>query len=287
MRDDLRQAIGTATQSTVAGIQPMSGGDINQAHRLELSDGRRLFVKSNPSAPSGLFAEEARGLNWLRQAHALALPEVIAVGERPCPYLILEFLPSLAPAKGDWERLGRGLAGLHTASAPAFGGLPNNFIGTLPQCNESADTWSEFFCQRRLLPQLRLAVDGERLPPGVVQSFAVLESRVTDWLLEPPKPQRVHGDLWSGNLLFAEQRGPCLIDPAAYAGHGEMDLAMMHLFGGFSPRTFDAYREVLALEPDLESRILLYQLYPLLVHVNLFGGSYAVQVRQILRQLVG
>lgn len=280
----LRSTIADVTGSPVRELQALSGGDINSAYQVNLNDGRRLFVKSNRLSPPGMFQEEARGLRWLAEAKALAIPNVIAVHEDPYPFLLLEYLPATVANNADWELLGRGLARLHSTSADTFGALPDNYIGSLSQDNRSTPTWVEFYWQRRLIPQVSLAMDAGRIPARWSRRFTALEAHLCERLVEPPVPERVHGDLWSGNVVFVSERGPCLIDPAAYAGHGEMDLAMMRLFGGFAPRVFDAYAEVRPLAEGSEERVALYQLYPLLVHVNLFGGGYAAQVERILSQ---
>ena len=285
LEESLRYALGSAPRTT----RRLSGGDINDAFELELMSGVRVFLKTNAAAPAGMFPAEASGLDWLRAAGALRVPEVLAVSsgsaDEPC-FLVLELLTPGPPQRDFDERLGRGLAELHRFGAPRFGWDRDNFIGTLPQRNGRHDTWSDFFWYERLEPQLTRAVAAglatSRLRSGLVR----LASRLTQLVGAEEAPARLHGDLWGGNLHIDDAGAPCLIDPAAYGGHREIDLAMMRLFGGFGERVFRAYHEVFPLSPGYGERIALYQLYPLLVHVNLFGGSYVESVERSLARYV-
>jgi fructosamine-3-kinase len=290
MRARLAEAIAQRVGSAIAKAWSLAGGDIHEAHAAELADGRRVFVKSNPEATAGMFAAEARGLDWLRAAGAVRLPEVVAVadgagGDRQEPrFLVLEYIEP-APKIADFdELLGRGLAAVHHFGAPSFGLDHDNFIGVLEQPNGPAADWATFYRARRLEPQLRRATDQGLASTGLRRDFDVLFSRM-DGLVGPTEPpSRLHGDLWGGNLHVDERGLPCLIDPAAYGGHREVDLAMMRLFGGFGRRVFDAYEEAWPLAPGAGTRIPLYQLYPLLVHLNHFGPGYASAVARALAQ---
>ena len=287
MDGGLRGALAAALGSTVADARSLAGGDINQAYEIRLGDGRRLFAKTNARSPRGMFAAEARGLAWLAEAGALRIPRVVAVSppEAASQFLVLELVESGRPARDFDERLGRGLAALHRFGAPGFGLDHDNFIGRLPQSNASAATWTEFYRTRRLEAQLRMAVDdgqaSDRMRRGFDRLFAELDELVGP--AEPPA--RLHGDLWGGNLLCDGAGAPCLIDPAVYGGHREIDLAMMRLFGGFGGRVFAAYEEAWPLAPGSAERVVLYQLYPLMVHVNLFGGGYVGSVESALSHL--
>jgi fructosamine-3-kinase len=268
----------------VASSARVSGGDINDAFELQLADGQSAFLKTNAAAPLSMFAAEARGLEFLAQADALRVPQVLAVSsERETPsFLLLEFIRSARPRPGFDEELGRGLAELHRAGAPSFGLAQPNFIARLTQSNRAHPTWAEFYHAERLEPQLRLAIDDGRAPSTLAPDFERLFRRLPELVGAPEPPARLHGDLWGGNLHVDEQGAPCLIDPAVYGGHREMDLAMMRLFGGFAPRVFSAYAEAFPLSAGHEERVQLCQLYPLLVHVNLFGGGYLDSVRRAL-----
>jgi fructosamine-3-kinase len=267
--------------------RPVSGGDINDAYRIECSLGT-LFVKTNPHAPATLFPAEARGLEWLRFAGCLRIPEVKAVSEpdEPVRYLVLEFIEAGRPSRDFDDRLGQGLAALHRSGAPAFGLDHDNFIGSLPQSNTPEASWAEFYVKQRLEPQLARATRAGRASYAMRRGFERLFVAMRNLVGPHEPPSRLHGDLWGGNLHVDSEGAPCLVDPAVYAGHREMDLAMMRLFGGFSERLFAAYNEAFPLAPGFEDRVPLYQLYPLMVHVNLFGGSYAGSVERALSRYV-
>jgi fructosamine-3-kinase len=285
---EIARAVSEALGAEVTRARGVSGGDINEALAVTLSDGREVFVKTNAAAPAGMFSAEARGLAWLASAHALRVPEVLAVGER---FLVLPLIRPAPHGRGFDEAVGRGLAALHRATPDDFGLDHDNFIGRLPQSNAPAPrgapwTWAAFYRQRRLEPQLRRAADGGLLPPRVRADADRLLARMEALVGPEEPPARLHGDLWGGNLMSDEQGHPCLIDPAVYGGHREVDLAMMRLFGGFDSRVFAAYDEAFPLGDGHEERVDLYQLYPLLVHVNLFGGSYVGAVSQALASLL-
>ena len=276
---DIKDAIGAALATTVRQTRVLPGGDINDAYAATLADGREVFVKTNRAAPPGMFPAEARGLAWLAEADAVRIPAVIAADD---DFLILELLRPGEPAPSFDEDLGRALAALHRASAPQFGLDHDNFIGRLPQSNNPAARWSEFFRRERLEPQLRRATDAGLVSPAMKRGFARLLTNLDDRVGPDEPPARLHGDLWGGNLMCDDQGAPCLIDPAVYGGHREVDLAMMRLFGGFGARTFAAYDEAFPLAAGHADRVRLYQLYPLLVHVNLFGGAYVHGVESAL-----
>ena len=279
MHGPLLAALERALGSRVMRSHGVSGGDINQAYKAELADGRRVFVKSNDDAPAGMFAAEARGLAWLGEAKALRVPAVLAQGP---DFLVLEWIESARRTPDFDERLGRGLAALHQAKPSSFGLDHDNFIGRLAQANGARATWPAFYCDQRLQPQLQLAVDGGLASPAMRRGFDRLFDDLDELVGPPEPPARLHGDLWGGNLMVDDRGLPCLIDPAVYGGHREVDLAMMRLFGGFSPTVFAAYHEAHPLSPDHERRNPLYQLYFLMVHVNLFGGSYVAAVERAL-----
>jgi fructosamine-3-kinase len=286
---DLEQALRYALGSALKTTRRLSGGDINDAFELELMSGVRVFLKTNASAPVSMFPAEARGLEWLRAAHALRVPEVLAVSngrEGEPSFLVLELLTPGTPQRNFDEHLGRGMAELHRFGAPRFGWESANFIGNLPQRNEPHESWADFFWYERLEPQLTRAVAAGLASAGLRAGFERLSSRLTQLVGPIEPPARLHGDLWGGNLHIDEAGAPCLIDPAAYGGHREVDLAMMRLFGGFGERVFRAYEEVWPLSPGHAERIALYQLYPLLVHVNLFGRSYVESVERSLARYV-
>ena len=197
-------------------------------------------------------------------------------------FLLLEFIRSARPRPEFDEQLGRGIAALHRAGAPSFGFEQPNFIGRLAQSNQPHDSWAEFYRVERLEPQLEIAARSGHAGAALRRDFERLFARLPELVGDVEAPARLHGDLWGGNLHVDEHGAPCLIDPAVYGGHREVDLAMMRLFGGFSERVFAAYAEAFPLSPGHAERTSLYQLYPLLTHLNLFGKSYASSVQQAL-----
>ena len=283
MNARLSATVAESLGSEVTRARPLGGGDINDAYEVTLADGRDVFVKTNARAPADMFATEARGLAWLAEAEAIRVPAVLAVGD---DFLALELLRSAAPAARFDETLGRQLAALHRHGAARFGLDHDNFIGRLPQRNAPCDDWAEFYRSRRLEPQLRAAADAGLLRGALRERFDELFARLDELVGPTEPPARLHGDLWGGNKHVDERGQPCLIDPAVYGGHREIDLAMMQLFGGFGARTFDAYDEAYPLSAGWRDRVPLYQLYPILVHVNLFGRSYLASVERALDRLL-
>lgn len=286
--DGLAAALSDALDTPVETLEPVAGGDINRAHRARLADGRVVFVKHRAGAPAGTFTDEADGLSWLAAAGAPRVPEVLAVGEEREPrFLALEWVERGGRGPGHDEALGRGLAALHRAGAPGFGWERDNWIGSLRQKNDPLPSWPSFYAERRLGPLARAARDRGLLDAGHTRALARLEDRLEDLAGPPEPPARLHGDLWSGNALTDADGMPVLIDPAVYGGHREVDLAMMHLFGGFSAATFAAYGEAFPLAAGHAERVGLWQLSPLLVHILLFGRSYVDRLERVLRHYVG
>ncbi|MDH3653739.1 MAG: fructosamine kinase family protein [Myxococcales bacterium] len=282
MSPELREALEQRLGKSLRGVKRLGGGDINDAYQVALSDGTQLFVKTHPNPPPGMFEAEARGLCWLAEANAIRTPRVIAVSDARPAYLALELMTPGKRQAGFDETLGRSLAALHAYGAPSFGLDHDNFIGRLAQSNAVTDDWASFYWSSRLEPQLKLATDRGLIDSATRSAFDALQRVLPDRVGAAEPPSRLHGDLWGGNLHVDDEGHPALIDPAVYGGHREIDLAMMRLFGGFSERVFASYAEARPLAPGVAERIALYQLYPLLVHVNLFGGTYVGSVKRAL-----
>src|SRR5262245_151654 len=276
-RSELAVALGA-----IGRAESIAGGDINDAWRVELAGGRRVFVKSHDAPPPGMFAAEAEGLTWLSEG-PLRVPRVLAVGDG---FLALEWLDlghrgrEDGPTGSFEERLGRGLAQLHALGAPGFGHARNNYLATLPQDNAAAPDLRTLWIERRLRPTI--ARLGERALLDGLDRLAARPER----LGPPERPARLHGDLWWGNVGSAHGE-PVIFDPAAYGGHREIDLAMLALFGGLGETLIDAYHEVWPLAAGWRSRLGLWQLYPLAVHAVLFGGSYLAQLARGLGAAAG
>jgi fructosamine-3-kinase len=257
--------------AAVVATTPVAGGDICTSTRLRLSDGRSALMKTRPQAPPDFFPAEARGLEWLGSASGVDVPDVLAA-EPDC--LILQWVEHGRPSVEAADHFGRGLAATHAAGAPCFGteAGTDGYIGSLPLPNRSAPTWPEFFATRRVLPYLKLARDRGGITVEDAGSVEAVVRRIVD-LAGPDEPvARLHGDLWSGNVLWGLDARVWLVDPAAHGGHRETDLAMLALFGCPQlPRVLEAYQEAAPLAEGWEDRVALHQLFPLLVHACLFG----------------
>ena len=263
----------------------VTGGDINEAYEARWPGGDKVFIKTRRGLSGDAYRTEASGLAWLGEARALRVPKVLAQSAPgdPVAFLALEHMARTAPALGYEDALGRGLAALHAAGAPGFGHEADNWIGSLPQSNRGHATWAAFYAHERLIPLVRRAVDEGVAPAAWTALVERLAGRLPELLGPPEKPARLHGDLWSGNVITDSRGQPVLIDPAVYGGHREMDLAMLALFGGLTPRVVDAYQDHTPLAPDWRTRTRLCQAYPLLVHALLFRGSYVEAAESALR----
>ncbi|WP_428962846.1 fructosamine kinase family protein [Micromonospora fluostatini] len=266
---------------------PVSGGDICTAARLTLDDGHSVFTKSWPEragrpVPEGFFATEAAGLRWLREADAVAVPEVVVA----LPELLaLDWVETGEPTPAAAERFGRELADLHRAGAVTFGAPWPGFIGALPQDNTpERGPWPRWFADRRLLPYLRRSVDNGALTPAETALVERLVDRIDEYGGDEP-PARIHGDLWPGNVLWGADGRVRLVDPAAHGGHRETDLAQLALFGGapYGDRILAAYRARWPLADGWRERVPLHQLHLLLVHTALFGAAYRAAVDSAAR----
>ncbi len=271
----------------------VTGGCINSAARIDTDVGDRVFVKWNAHASADFFRREAEGLDALAAAGPVRVPEVLgwsAPGSTGPPWLALEYVPPGRTVGRFEELLGAGLGQLHAPSEGQgrFGWATDNYIGSLEQPNDWTGDWAAFWRDRRLAYQLESA--SALFSPSDLTDFDALFQEL-DGLLSAGAaegPSLVHGDLWSGNVYADAEGQPVLIDPAVYRGHREVDLAMSELFGGFGSRFYEAYDGARPLsEGYAESRRAVYQLYPLLVHVNLFGHGYVDGARRALRNALG
>jgi fructosamine-3-kinase len=266
--------------AAVADARPVAGGCISPSWRVRLADGRTVFIKTAPAGVrGGLLLEESRSLQRLSAAGVVRVPGVL-LSAAAC--LVLEWLPPAPPTPAAWRALGGALARLHGVTAASYGWDADNWIGSLPQHNLQTTSWAEFWVERRLRPQFasasaQLSDQARRDAAELLRAAAALLDAA-----EADGASLLHGDLWSGNVHMSTD-GPALIDPSSYFGHREVDLAMADLFGGFAAGFWQAYEAEWPLLPDWRARRALYQLYYLLVHVNLFGGGYVAQTERALR----
>ncbi len=255
----------------------ISGGYVSDAVRVHMANGQSVFVKHTRHAPAGLFRSEAAALAWISDA-GVRVPHVVGVGD---DWLALEWIDEGEFTPQAQEALGRGIARMHRAGAERFGAPWDGFAGPVPVPNDARDTWPAFLAECRIIP----LAHASSLPAETWRRLDSLLANLPDLLGPPEPPARVHGDLWAGNRMVNSEGIPVLIDPDAYGGHREMDLAMMRLFGGFPERVFDAYAEEFPLAPDWAERVQVNQLVPVLVHCAMYGGKWIGDADQILRSV--
>jgi fructosamine-3-kinase len=272
--DGLRVALEEALGVAVTRAHAVRGGDVAIAFVVDLDDGRRVFAKTHPAAPPYFFTTEATGLTWLRDPGAVAVPEVLTVSDDAPNHLVLEWIVEGRGRPDTESDLGRALARLHRAGAPAFGREDRRTTGSRGLPNDPCATWAEFYATNRLLPLARLSRESRALPSVAVDALERLAGDLDRFDPDGEPPSRLHGDLWAGNRLIDADGVSWLIDPAAHGGHREFDLAMMRLFGGFGPECFAAYEADYPLADGWEERVPLHQIAPLVVHAIKFGGHY-------------
>ena len=276
-------------------ISAVGGGCINETWQVSLVNNPRYFVKQNRLTLRDMFEKEAMGLGILSDAtdsanasdaEKIRVPKVHGITGDPETghvFLILSFVDE-GRRSGDFDyRFGRALARMHRNTAPQFGLDHDNYIGRLPQKNDCRDNWTDFFIDCRLQPQFAMARESGYFSGGSQQSLERLCGRLAE-LLPEERPSLLHGDLWGGNYLCDDENRAVLIDPAVFYGHREAELAFTTLFGGFGRDFYRGYEEEFPLQPGFSQRRDIYNLYPLLVHVNLFGGMYVSQTESILRK---
>ena len=291
----LAERLERVTGSAVAEAVPVGSQHLWSHYRVTLADGRAVFAKAAADDLGGIFEAEARGLRWLAEARSVGVPEVLGWDEAT---LAVAWLPEQPPDAHAAEQFGRDLAVLHAAGAARFGTPWPGYIATLPLGDRTGDApavtagpavassagdWASWYASKRLLPYLRRAADTGTLDAADTAMVEEVVSRISALAGPPEPPSRIHGDCWSGNVLWSGGRG-WLIDPAAQGGHRETDLAMLALFGApYLDRILGAYTDVAPLAPGWRDRVPLHQLHPLLVHACLFGAGYRQPVLDAAR----
>ena len=269
------------------GLQPIhyasvAGGDINQAFKLKTDKGDYFLKINQANVYPAMFEREAEGLRSLHEKTPIKIPAVIGYGEEEnWQWLLIEWLEKASSQPGFWKEFGHGLAMLHQNTNGEFGWKTDNYIGSLPQSNQPNSSWAEFYTHQRIMPLVQQLFEAFAFSKKDVQATELFCRQFENIFPNEP-PAFLHGDLWSGNFMVVANGTPALFDPAVYYGHREMDLGMTKLFGGFDNRFYDHYNEIYPMEKDWQKRLPLTQLYPLLVHARLFGGSYIRQCLNIV-----
>ncbi len=267
-------------------LTAIGGGDINAAYHLQTAQ-LSWFIKLNRRELWPMFAAEAAGLQELRLSQQISVPEVVQYGQHAHQaYLLLEYI-DLRPLRGDASRvLGQQLARLHQQPRAFFGWPIDNTIGSTPQHNGRYNDWPHFWCEQRLGKQLQFAANNGHC--GKLQSLGEkLMQQIPAFFSDyQPQASLLHGDLWSGNAASDKQGNPLIFDPACYYGDRETDIAMTGLFGGFGADFYAAYQAEYPLDAGYQTRKTLYNLYHILNHLNLFGGSYLAQAISMIEQLL-
>ena len=269
---------------TINSQSSVSGGCINQGYRIQ-SNNRSYFVKLNQASQVEMFVAEALGLKQMYATKTIGIPQPICWGSAgSSAYIVMEWLDLSRGGNDAWQEMGRQLARMHRlGKTDKFGWERNNTIGSTPQVNTWTENWAEFFSEHRIGYQLQLAKKRGGSFPNQERVVEVVKKRLADW---QPQPSLVHGDLWSGNAAVTEFGEPVILDPATYYGDREVDIAMTELFGGFSRSFYQGYEKEWPLNSGYQERKKIYNLYHILNHFNLFGGSYGSQAGHLIKQLV-
>ncbi|MFH6603122.1 fructosamine kinase family protein [Maribacter algicola] len=286
MDEHVKVTIGNLLSVTVERVRPISGGDISQAFLLETKTDR-FFCKTNQGAKIyEMYLAEKKGLEAISRTNTIATPKVLLCEKMETgAFLLMEYIEPKKASRKDMELLGHQLAALHKVSGvEQFGWDSDNFIGNLPQANKKYSVWADFYVFERLLPQMKMALAKNLLQYSEIPSEEILLKSCSNRFPYDLKPSLLHGDLWGGNYLISQDGIPYLIDPAVYHGHHEVDIAMTRLFAGFDTAFYDAYSAHFPKIGGETARNAIYQLYYLLVHLNLFGGSYKEAVTTILKR---
>jgi len=281
---------------------PVQGGDINKSYGMTLSNGEVLFMKANEKSKIDFFIKEANCLKAIATTKTIATPKLLGLGtddgeEVGYSFLLFDFIELGNLDEKFWEKFAETLAKMHKAETKMFipresfnqgkkfGFYEDNYIGRSSQINTPKENWIDFFRENRLAPQFKMAENHFSK-----EDFSLIEKlldSLENFLIEPENPSLLHGDLWAGNVMCTTKPEAMLIDPACYVGHPEADIAMTELFGGFSGKFYDAYKESGLLQPEYHERRDLYNLYHLLNHLNMFGKTYLPAVKSILEKYVG
>ncbi len=278
MSPDIRSALSAIFKKShqeITHIQTVSGGSINQSFKVVTTNGSTYFCKSNGSATLPLlFEKEKKGIEAIADTATIAVPANVITGETVREqWILMEWIEKCPATKAFWENFGTALAAMHHRVDENFGFKEDNYMGALHQSNTFHQRWVDFFIKERLEPQVKIARDKGLFTVKEEKHLGRLYQRLPQ-LFTDEKPCLVHGDLWSGNFICGIYEQAVLIDPAVYYGNRHVDLAMSTLFGGFDDTFYQAYAYHFPFPPDYKEQWRILNLYPLLIHLNLFGKSY-------------
>lgn len=288
IKEHLKELLSKQLNTTISSIDlnSVGGGSINDTYRLIINGNRKFFLKLNSATKfPALFEKEKNGLEFIASQNCILTPFVIlceTISDHQL--LLLQWIEPGTRNENFWKIFGEQLAQLHSVSHSHFGFAEDNFMGSMPQANTFTDNWIDFFIHYRLQPQIELAISKNLLPKSHVASFESLFKKI-DSIFNSERPSLLHGDLWSGNFMCSDQSLPVLIDPTIYFGHRSMDLAMTTLFGGFDPAFYDSYNYYYPFPSNYPEQWEMCNLYPLLIHLNLFGESYLPDITATLKKL--
>ncbi|MDO3625140.1 fructosamine kinase family protein [Mucilaginibacter sp. BT774] len=286
INNELLRHLEKELNATISKAGPVGGGSISHVYCLHTAKEKYLLKLNNKGAFPGMFKAEAEGLDIIKSTNSIHVPTVILQDNfESDSLLVLEWIETKRPNPQSSALLGEELAQMHRNTSANFGEVADNYMGSLKQGNRSHPTWAAFFIEERLKPMVELAINKHLINNTYIQNFEKLYKQLPGLFQEEP-PSLIHGDLWSGNYLISVDNNPYLIDPAVSYGHREFDIAMTTLFGGFSNEFYEAYNHHSPLAKGWQQRLDLWNLYPLLVHLNLFGSGYLAQVRDCLTQFI-
>lgn len=272
------------TKVEISDFKSVSGGSINNSFKIITNIGNYFLKINNKTKFPKMFELEVAGLNLLRETNTIKIPNTIHLSDTEnFSFLLLEWIGSTIESKNFWEIFGTSLAKLHKNTNVNFGLDYDNYIGTLKQSNSWKLDWTSFFIENRLEPLIKLARNSQLVDKAITSKFDTLFLKIEN-IFPHEKPSLIHGDFWCGNFMVDNNGNPCIFDPAVYFGHREMDIAMAKLFGGFNAEFYSSYNSEFPLENNWKERIDICNLYPLLVHLNLFGQGYLTDVLRILKR---
>ncbi|MCA0153434.1 fructosamine kinase family protein [Winogradskyella vincentii] len=281
--EGLQRHIEDLLDTSIVGSRSLSGGDTASVYKLDFADKTSSILKYSRNIGSvNMFEAEVSGLQHIASTNTIATPSILNYGTHSdISFILMEYVKGKSPSKEDYEKLGYQLAQLHFHTSDNFGLDDDNFIGSLEQKNNLIDNWVDFYSEQRLGFQIKMAIIKGLLINSEIPSIDDIKTCLQSYC-KKVKPSLIHGDLWNGNFIVSEDGRPYLIDPSVSYSHSEMDIAMSRLFGGFDSSFYQAYHNEKPITEYYEERIEIYQLYYLLVHLNIFGTSYYGSVKRIL-----